>query len=150
MGKFLDRQVSSPRPEGKILDRQVSLHSGRDVSKTSNESLECKRFGGGMLFLDRQVSILDHHGLTLVRVKDPRSAGLFTLVRVKDPRSAGLFTLVRVKDPRSAGLFTLVRVKDPRSAGLFSVARAKGRPIGRTPERFDRGIPSHTRPVLTR
>ena len=69
MGKFLDRQVSSPRPEGKILDRQVfSLWSRKDPRSAG-------------LF-------------TLVRVKDPRSAGLFTLVRVKDPRSAGLFTLV--------------------------------------------------------
>ena len=112
--------------------------------------------------LDRQVSS------PRPEEKDPRSAGLFPTARGErssigrslphGPRRKILDRQVSSPRPEE---------KDPRSAGLFPTARGERSSIGRSlhrglsqrssigrsaahPSGFDRGIPSHTRPVLTR
>ena len=86
----------------------------------------------------------------------------------RDSRSAGLFpTARRKRSSIGRSLSHDPRKEDLRSAGHFPKARGKRSSIGRSlshgpsqrssigdsaahPTGFDRGIPSHTRPVLTR
>ena len=142
VGKFLDRQVSSPRPEGKILDRQVfSLWSEWKILDRQVFSLLSE-----WKILDRQVFSL----LSEWKILDRQVFSLWSEWKILDRQVFSLWSEWKILDRQVFSLWSEWKILDRQVSSAWPEPKLLHRPIGRTPERFDRGIPSHTRPVLTR
>ena len=140
VGKFLDRQVSSPRPEGKILDRQVfSLWSEWKILDRQVFSL-----WSGWKILDRQVFSLWSEW----KIPDRQVFSLWSEWKILDRQVFSLWSEWKILDRQ---------VSWPRPEGKFLDRRLGCTPecswpgdLAAHPTCFDWGIPSHTRRVLTR